>query len=184
MSPKNRLCHQPPRKVKDMLRVTFPIKQQQKATLKNFCFRLRNAKCLLVSDRICPLPAQIDQRSAADTRSPLVLFAPLWGEGPVMGKCGVLQGGGDMGSTELSFPDLGWKFAFQGVPSGDGDAARWRICGLSWWFIPLSHMLLWIHWDHFQDLLVLRTDSTLLTWWFPEVISSVQALKRSNVRTL
>lgn len=73
--------------------------QQQKATLENFCFKLRNSKCLLVSNRICPLSAQIDQRSVLDPGSPLIHFAPLWvGVGWVKGRedCGALKGGEDM----------------------------------------------------------------------------------------
>lgn len=38
--------------------LSFTIKQQQKATVKDFCFKLRNCKCLLESNRICPPSSQ------------------------------------------------------------------------------------------------------------------------------
>lgn len=61
-----------------------------KSNSKEFLLQIEKSKCLLVSNRICSLPAQVDQRSVSDPGSALVHFAQS-GVGVVSGQS---RGGG------------------------------------------------------------------------------------------
>lgn len=109
--------------------LSFTIKQQQQeATLKNFGFKWRNSKCLLVSNRTC-LPSQ---------NRPKVCFIPRLALGPLGSGGGggegwgaakvrhaAFKGGGDMGNPgsihNTWIPKLRRTLAFLGILSRDVD---------------------------------------------------------------
>lgn len=61
-----------------------------KSNSKEFLLQIEKSKCLLVSNRICSLPAQVDQRSVSDPGSSLVHFA----QSRVVVVSGQSRGGG------------------------------------------------------------------------------------------
>lgn len=119
---------------------------------------------------------------------PRLTLSPLYsaweGGAAIKGDRGVLQGVGDTGSTGLIFPKLGWKFAFQGVLSGDGAEDGWKICGLPWGFMSLSHTLLLIALGPPPRSACAEDRQHTLDLVVPKVVRSAQATKRSHVRTL
>lgn len=109
----------------------------------------------------------MDQRSISDLAR---LWSPLpscwwwWlgaegGEQP-RGNWGALKAGGNMGNPGsvhcMWIPKIRKKTCFLGILSKVVYKADWRICGLPWWFLSPSHSSSWLHWGHFQGLLVLR----------------------------
>lgn len=123
----------------------FPNKTTTKSNTKELLFQIEKFQVPLGFKQNLPPSSPNQPKVCFRPRLTLSPLCSVWrGGAAIKGDRGVLQGVGDTGSTELRFPKLGWKFAFQGILSGDGAEDGWKICGLSWGFISLSHTLLLI----------------------------------------